>query len=82
MKGFGDLGPPQDVSDPTSSVYNGVEYATKELIRIAGESSNKSTKRMIVIKFLEELVFSYFHYFSNISFIKKKNVKSVIALEC
>ena len=54
MKGFGDLGPPQEVNDPTSSVFNGVEYATKELIRIAGESLNRSPKRMIVIKFLEE----------------------------
>ena len=56
MKGFGDLGPPHNVNDPTSSVYNGVEYATKELIRIATESPVKSKKKVIVIKCLEEYV--------------------------
>lgn len=54
LKGFGDLGPPaEDYKIPTS-VYNGVEHGTKELIRLASESSNNSTKRLIVVVSLED----------------------------
>jgi len=60
LKGFGDLGPPRDILETAASVYNGVDHATKELIKIASESSVKSTRRMIVVTSLEE--YEHLHF--------------------
>eukprot|EP00111_Clytia_hemisphaerica_P015115 TCONS_00044540-protein len=54
LKGFGDLGPPNKETEANPSIYNGVDHAAKELIKISSESSIRSTKRIIVITSLED----------------------------